>query len=159
MTINAERLLFLADFLDRVPPQHFSINIVVTRDATVEEFSKLLEHPDQDCKSAGCAMGWCPVAFPKLFRYGDRGIHLIGKEPIDEYQTYEAICEAFGITVREAYNLFEPSRYLSPCFPSDVATKIRKFVKGKVGDVADLQNRGGDLVDRRPDHYGVLTNP
>src|SRR3990167_2498011 len=52
--VYMDRLLKLAAFLDKMKPSKFDYSTIY----------------DTNCKTTGCAMGWCPVVFPGSFQYG-----------------------------------------------------------------------------------------
>ena len=53
--VYMDRLLKLAAFLDKMKPSKFDYSTIY----------------DTNCKTTGCAMGWCPVVFPGSFQYGE----------------------------------------------------------------------------------------
>ena len=137
--VHKKRLLKLADFLDKLPPEKFDFDKIV--------YGSELPNKTLSCGSVGCAIGWCPVVFPRLVMYeqydtdSDSGIRV--KHRISGYDNYRYIArELFGVNPhREAFALFSPGwdgdmeREVlglpdigSDATPKQVAKNIRKFV-------------------------------
>lgn len=122
--MNAERLLKLADGLERVPRKAFDFNRFVSR-------RSLRPSPKKntfDCGFVGCAIGWTPVIFPRS------GFKIKNAQPCYEDRTgFAAICRFFGLDLREAGNLFvpDPIKGEDSMTPKQVAKRIRKFVREK----------------------------
>lgn len=129
-TVNTERLLKLADFLDKLDPDKFAIERVVTG----YDF-------DYGCATLACAIGWCPLIFPDLCKWKESG--LAGVVLIGGYSDYYADVAKglFGITDSDALALFnswgwehQPKNYpylkqlYDTSTPSEVADNIRAFV-------------------------------
>jgi len=134
---HAERLLVLADALENlVPAEHFNFQFIF-RGKTATLFEQFRQKGDATCQSAGCAIGWCPVIFPKLFEYRERRngeIGLIGRIFDEPFQSFPAIREAFGLTSPEARKLFEIFSYSGPSrlvTKERVAVRIRELVTSK----------------------------
>jgi hypothetical protein len=134
--MNTARLLKLADFLEKLPRKKFYYGLVVV--------GKDKPRKELDCGSTGCAMGWCPVVFPSLVKYGPldnfnpdeptRDVLMKGRNYGGYLSTAE---ELFGLTFSEAIGLFNPNDqgYINEpslghkATPKQVASMIRRFVK------------------------------
>ena len=90
-----------------------------------------------NCKTTACALGWCPVVFPKDFEYTpcrDR-VTLIGKR----MRSFVAAQKFFDINQDESRHLFMPFcqntkigvKLGTDAKPKQVAKNIIKFVKHK----------------------------
>lgn len=65
--MRADRLLQLADFIEKVPDHQFDLDVV----CRTERGKIRAEKPSIDpaCGTAACAIGWCPFVFPDLCEY------------------------------------------------------------------------------------------
>lgn len=130
--MNKKRLLKLADFLDKLPRKKFDFGEVV--------FGPDKPNKELSCRSVACAVGWCPIVFPKIARYKRRKpqssylyVGLVGKRTKYFSDTPRLL---FDITHDEARGLFIPGwqdeiglPYLQDrATPKQVATNIRRFV-------------------------------
>lgn len=134
---HINRLLKLADFLDKLPRKKFDYSTVVN--------GTDIPRKTLDCGSMSCAIGWCPVVFPKLVRY-DKGF--FGKNlvrPIGGPGDFMASSRAlFGLGVEETSGLFQPrDQHLigeknlpNAATPKQVAKLIRRFVARKLKEKA-----------------------
>lgn len=140
--MNKERLLRLADFLEKeVPQQRFDMRYIFTNDV----YS--LEDLQHKCGTAACAMGWACVV-PEFERDGlsfKRGYYA-GRVHYGEYTDFSAISEFFDISSEHSRHLFEVVEvdedgkevYINDEewinaerdneTPHDVAARIRAFV-------------------------------
>lgn len=134
---HKKRLLKLAAFLDKLPRKKFNFASWVSGVSP--------EHP---CGTAACAVGYCPVVFPKDWKYTKLKIDLVtfdGKELYtskpalkgrsNDYPEYLA-AKYFGISNEDAYGLFVhgPDPLATPSYkitPKQIARHIRKFLKEK----------------------------
>lgn len=114
MTIRADRLLKLADYLETVPRKKFDMRFWKDEGA---------------CGFAGCAIGW--AAHGKLFR----GLTIKGTSDLDFEPHYAgatrmaAVSLLFGISIVQAQNdLFGGWDELQGT-PLQVSKRIRKFVR------------------------------
>lgn len=59
--------------------------------------------PEGFCGTAGCALGECPVVFPRSWKFEDG-------EPVTRGENYpnSSACGFFGINYEDAYHLFMP---------------------------------------------------
>jgi hypothetical protein len=128
--VNKERLLKLADFLERVDPSNFNWNFWASKQCV----AKAAAHGDPQrprCGTTACALGWAGmmpefqalglVTDPKSDDVSLNGVFGAGRAAetffgLDNYQTSAIFGGAFGGS--------EPSRN-----PKYVACKIRKMVK------------------------------
>lgn len=145
--MNAERLEKLAAFLDNLPPEKFDF-------ATIMEIEGLppleaLAAGSHRCGTVGCAIGWCPAAFPDVFEWNGYEVRLIEKTQEDGEEFYkwnfDAACKFFELSPGVADFLFMPGGgfYSNTVYgnatPADVAAHIRRFIKeGIYGQEADI---------------------
>ncbi len=140
--VQKKRLLKLADFLDKLPRKKFKFTEVVS--------GKETPNKTLTCGSQACAIGWCPVVFPRLTEYVGvssytgmndyivvkmKGMNFDGGSLDSVTHIGE---ELFGLSDPESYALFVPDHPqawildLKPlgetATPKQVAKNIRKFV-------------------------------
>lgn len=142
--VHKTRLLKLADFLEKLPRKKFNFNAVVLGD---DRPNKTLS-----CGSQACAIGWCPVVFPRLSEYyngkhpawRNRTIFVRSKKD-PAIEDFEGVGqELFGLTYQESCALFDPGyggynarpdlglkQTKADSTPKAVAKNIRLFVKRK----------------------------
>jgi hypothetical protein len=136
--VYRERLLKLATFLETVPRKKFDFSRVVG-DAE-DSWAIPTEAPRKtfDCGSVACAIGWCPVVFPRLARYRLNQQALFRVTTADDGMYFTDVArELFAITSSEAYalfsagsqELFDLPRLSDTATPKQVARNIRTFVK------------------------------
>lgn len=124
-TVNKERLLKLAEFLETVPADRF--DLTEWQSSPTAAGRKVTK--DRACGFAGCALGW--AAHAGLFE----GLTLT---PISDelsrssirYHTahgWAAPCRLFRIKDEESEYLFKPEFYDTQPSPKDVAARIRSF--------------------------------
>lgn len=148
--VHKKRLLKLADFLDKLPRKKFNFTEVVS--------GKETPNKTLTCGSQACAIGWCPVVFPRLTEYHAtlgwpitssflvvkmKGWNFSGGSISSIEQVGRAL---FGLSSPEAYALFVPSRGEWQCVearrlglkplggeatPKQVAWNMRKLVSIK----------------------------
>lgn len=121
--MNTERLLKLADFLETVPEQAFTLDAWEARAASKPEGDK-----QGECGFAGCAMGW--AAHAKLFP----GLILENGSPVYRVNDYVrlgfgAAEVVFDIPFSSAVWLFYRQHYTVDPTPADVAQRIRTFLQ------------------------------
>lgn len=145
LRVYKNRLLKLADFLDKLPRSRFNYASWVGKDWKGKK--------DLSCGTTACALGWATTmpTFRKLGlrmfvdRYdGDGYVGILSEE--DEGDCY-ASEKIFGLGINEHLYLFTPAAdapmYLadlprSPghrATPEQVAKHIRRFVKAMYGDI------------------------
>lgn len=125
--MNTERLLKLASFLRKLPPERF-------------DFGKVVQHETPRCGTIGCAIGWTPAVFPDLVEWSK--VHADGlklnQDPSLHY--YEEIAgDLFGMDYCDAMDLFTPmnQRQLGlknldwDATPYQVADLIEQYVEMK----------------------------
>jgi len=135
-SVYRKRLLKLAEHLESDYRGHkkFDFNIVASGD------------PKVSCGTAGCALGECPIAFPRNFKFdildGDFEIALRKGQPGRDWlaprPSFLAAEKFFGLTRGQADHLFCPHRQNTEDYggrelgrkakPSSVAKNIRIFV-------------------------------
>ncbi len=93
------------------------------------------------CGYAGCAMGECPVAFPRqwLFDAAARPRLRVGSDQEAGVPTFADACAFFGLDTAAGVHLFEPNAQYTEMFGGrrlgpratkrQVAANIRAFVK------------------------------
>ncbi len=131
-----DNLLAVASTLDKVPKTSFDFTTIFGR-------SEKRPSDSFDCGTAGCAIGWTPLALPHIAKWYQHtrnsnwevfinGTNVKGAASI-------AGCGAFGLSINEAKGLFYPTYQDfidEPCLgvdasPSEVADLIRRFVARK----------------------------
>jgi hypothetical protein len=137
---HKDRLLKLADFLEELDPKKFNLDVVVVSKKKMTPSKDYVYKPS--CGTAACAMGWCPVVFPRLFKYsqdwcpnwetGNKSAFLgsILSKKSNELDDFNAVEKEFGLSTSESHYLFMPTEYpkgrkSAKC----VAKRIRSFVK------------------------------
>lgn len=146
-----ERLLRLAEFLEKLPPKRFDFGSWVGVDWK--------DKPDLSCGTTACALGWATVALPEcgleLRRNGGPTGYayvVLSSLPADvehiSYQdTVDAAKSALGLTPKETELLFTPAevaydeddeviddddgRLPDGSSAAEVAAHIRLFVRNK----------------------------
>lgn len=139
--MKADRLLKLADFIEKVPVRNFNLDTVVgyskrnvltnvsEHTGTGEELKQLVKTGfGFKCDSAACAIGWTPAVFPRLVKWDGDAVYLDGV-----HMPYWSIgMKLFDISMEEADYLFDPSFYpIDKQGPKSVAKRIRAFVARK----------------------------
>jgi len=130
--LHAGRLLLLADALQtKIPDAQFYFGSI-TRGNPKHLINFFGTFGSYECKSVACAIGWCPIVFPKLFEYVFGGIVEIGK-PDSIASSFHAVMAPFGISFGEVEHLFCPTRYPDGDRTNrlQVAARIRSFVASK----------------------------
>lgn len=132
--VGNRRLRRLAEFIRGVPPEHFDMTTVIYNDGEFnngieKRLRKLSRSPDPPCGTSACAIGWCPIVFPKLFRYYGP---ISGGLTVDS--TNSLHCDVFSVTIEpfaiswnDAHELFRMRNDNKT--PKQVARNIEKFVK------------------------------
>lgn len=126
--MQKKRLLKLADFLETVPEQKFSLATWVQSMPTKPE-----ARAEGSCGFAGCAIGWAVHA--KLFR----GLSFVEEEDqkyVNRGPSYKglsdfpAVNHLFDISTNDSFSLFIDTAYPGwSATPKQVADRIRKFVE------------------------------
>ena len=118
--MNAERLLKLADALEKPMPSGF-------------RFHFAYYHREAHCGTLGCAIGLCPFVFPEEWERREDGFpYLIGEDYV-----WNSGIKFFELSERDYSRLFEPTE--SPfegwldrdASATEVAANIRAFVASK----------------------------
>lgn len=135
--MNVQRLLKLADFLEKLPRKKFDFRTVITGPKPPRK--------ELDCGSVACAMGWTPAVFPRLveaYVFSDEDpeniemdVRLKADKECDDYCTVAE--ELFGLDEKSATGLFTPGHqdYINEptlygtATPKQVAALIRRYVK------------------------------
>jgi len=121
------RLLKLADFLDKLPKKLFNIETITNCDGAAREaLPYALEHPRRNCGTAACAMGWSPACFPRQIEWTERDG--IGMKDGSSRYWWGTAKKFFGLTDEEINYLFTGDFYEYQVSPKKVAKTIRKFV-------------------------------
>ncbi len=127
--VHKKRLLFLADFLDKLPPDRFDYETWVGPDWQ--------GHQDLSCGTRACALGWA-ATLPRFRRLGlrlamwdDGSLKGIVKLKNDNDPTAygSPAAAAQAIFGDESKNLFFPTEEERDYTPREVAQKIRRFVE------------------------------
>lgn len=126
------RLLKLAKFLRTLPESHFDFGIVL------EQHSKTRENK---CGTIGCAIGWCPVVFPRLVEITPRmfmptyRLKRGDKQCRGDFRTVGQ--HLFGMPLTHVERLFVPEKH-SPAdgrrlgyttTPTKVAQRVETYAK------------------------------
>lgn len=138
MTINKERLLKLATFLDGLPDDAFHFGTWIHGGADLPERYVLQDVTNAlNCGTTACALGWC-TAIPDFRALGvvfDKwGDVVLMKDGDVKGDWMDAARELFGINENEAKRLFLPSygmddeKLPEDATAKDVAEHIRNFV-------------------------------
>lgn len=133
--IHKKRLLKLADHLEKGKLGHKKFDFsVVNADTAGNELAK------NGCGFAGCAIGECPIAFPREWCFTKGAALLRGRKAArsglgNRLQAFSSAEDFFGLTKVESYHLFSPGRQFHGSYlgidatPKQVARNIRAFVK------------------------------
>lgn len=131
--MNKERLLKLAKHLERGQLGHKNFSFAHYN------ISASGGYDESGCGTMGCAIGECPIIFPKFWHFNEMTEPLLrtddGNDPI------RSAMEFFDISRNEAFHLFMPSsqsphyyggQYLNGrATKEEVAANIRAFIKVK----------------------------
>jgi hypothetical protein len=131
-----DNLLAVASTLDKVPMASFDFANI---------FGTSVKKPSDkfDCGTAGCAIGWTPLALPHIAKWHKHTRNSNWDVYINDINVRGAVsiadCGAFGLSIDEAKGLFYPTYQDlidEPCLgvdasPSEVADLIRRFVARK----------------------------
>src|SRR3990167_9354732 len=143
-TIYKQRLLKLAAFLRKVPRKHFDLQVITNVETTDIygwnlTLDKILVQIDSlrkvgkkckrlNCKTAACAVGWCPSVFPRVFKWNDNG-SVVSVKDENEYDFLVAE-RFFCLAEYSSTYLFRPESYRpGHRGPKSVAGRIEKLVK------------------------------
>lgn len=96
--IAKRRLRKLIAFLRQLPRRKFDFSTVIN-----------------DCHTIGCAVGWCPVVFPKLCRFGDRNacenwVVVKSVKPRRSRYSVDDVTSKLLMLPEEHASLFRPNR-------------------------------------------------
>lgn len=139
--MNAQRLLLLADFLEKLPPEQFDYEVWVG--------SAWKGDPTLSCGTPACALGWA-TAMPEFQALGLRLTKQHGSSHCyistadsdaevtthgDTYRTsLAAACDIFEIGFEDAEYLFSPESFPdNPRYdasPKEVAQHIKDYIIG-----------------------------
>lgn len=133
----SERLLRLADGLDKIPPERFNFSIICAASDIHDTM-----HPDSlltDCGSIGCAMGWAPNILPDLIKAElIDGEVLFTVNEFNHLDYVEAAKHLFSLSGSEVMTLFTPNyrgrmqtSLPNEATPTQVADHIRNFINSK----------------------------
>jgi hypothetical protein len=126
--MHKERLTRLADFLDGLGPDQFSIYSWVHNPGEGEK--------PGGCGTVACAAGWA-CTLPDFnavgFDFPVFGYKPTYRTPSKLYSGDEALCKFFGLTLEQSGDIFYPGAYVRPDFgriePRHVAARIRGLLK------------------------------
>jgi hypothetical protein len=136
--VHKKRLLKLAAHLrgGKLGHERFDFRYI-----NADDEGRELNH--NGCGSVGCALGECPIAFPRLWKFRSGKPRLIRLRPFDgdwQNETFQSARRFFGISDDEARHLFQPDaqipewggRHLGNfATRKQVASNIEAFVKRK----------------------------
>lgn len=97
-----ERLLKLADFLDRLPEPNFSLAVIMSRklgwkrETVPETIIADMERSSKtgfasECNSVACAYGWCPVVMPECLRVEMNGVRSTASIRLPDSDRWESV--------------------------------------------------------------------
>jgi hypothetical protein len=124
---GTERLLRLAEFLEKLPPKKFY-------------FGTWVKEWKNECGTVCCAIGWCPVVFPEHFKWCYDTTNVLFRRGNDWMIAAWHSEDFFDLTDDEFSHLFHPNaqeqvfggRKLDErSRPKTVAANIREFVNRK----------------------------
>ena len=132
--MEAEKLMKLARYLVKVPPNRFDFTVIV-RGVTIPT-------QEDNCGTMACALGNLPFVFPERFEYrsneiGRVNVHDKEENSPLEYLTYvEPICSFFDLSAIEVLGLFSAyeqheigqAELGSSASPLEVAQNIASYV-------------------------------
>lgn len=137
--VYKDRLLKLATFLENVPRRKFNLSWFIDTKYDVLPSQDYLK--EGFCGTTACAVGYCPVVFPRLFSY-KKDRNRVGTDNYEivlsrnqDIKGFTAAQEVFGISLDDLLYMFDPDSYNHrQRGPKSVARRIRTFVKcdGKV---------------------------
>lgn len=121
-----ERLLKLADALEKISKKHFDLDVITKRDHNyisdpenpnngmsdkdfVDTLKEIGKGKKFECKTAACAVGWCPSVFPRTFKWNEEG-DVVNKKTGREDDIY-IVNDFFSINSDQADYLFLPGEY------------------------------------------------
>lgn len=127
--IRTDRLLVLAEFLDKLPVEKF--NFAIIADQHGKPMMEALAAGKTRCGTTACAIGWLPAVFPNEFEWKQVGsrVDVLCVER-DNRTDFSAAEEFFNILPYQAEWLFIPgaSPLEDDATPQQVAEHIRGFV-------------------------------
>lgn len=139
-TIQKKRLLKLADFLEnQADPRKFDLGVFIgdsdeDSERDIVDPRKELRPKEGFCGTVGCAIGHCPLVFPRHAEYKNDGygwsVGAKDTDASDDETNFHWAGTFFGLTRTEVAYLFDPGFY-----PGDrqgvksVANRIRYFVR------------------------------
>lgn len=133
--MHKERMLRMADFLEKLPQELFDIRRYASITATRKTLLNSLRDGFSHCGTNACACGWMPAIFPEFCYWGELGdIYVIddsiGNGIIDDKFTHpidiaEAILEIDFITAQSLFLSTGPDDRTTP---KELAEKIRALV-------------------------------
>lgn len=128
--VHKERLLKLATFLRTVDYRLFDLDTYISDNSDTISYSRNitdgLKKLDHKCGTTACAIGFCPVVFPKSFQYTNRFLKYNHENPNNVGHIGR---EFFGLNECQYEFLFMPSCYGDKKGPKTVANRIEQFVK------------------------------
>ncbi len=140
--VEKERLTKLANHLKTVPQKLFDLDYIVdvrfddldADDLQKERENKLKKMAKQElnCGTTACAIGWCPVVFPRSFAWQDANTVVLKEKSKFGYtlNDFDAAERFFGLNHNQAEYLFMPRSYhKSKRGPKSVAARIEALVK------------------------------
>lgn len=111
--MNVERILQLADFIEKLPPERFDITLWIYAPRCLASYEELI----QDCGTCACIGGWTQILFNAPY------------ESTLEYS--HSAFELLGLTEPEAERLFcPPDFHDSSLYPQDrVVRTLRRLAE------------------------------
>lgn len=140
--MNVERLLKLADFLEKIPEDHFDMDNWVSVDSFVDEETYVIEQkhlpgdPEKlSCGTTACAFGWATALWPEELYFDGCHVRLQdeSEDPFFHLSGFSAAREFFGLQSPDLADLFfSPETFdyeRAATTPDDVAGRIRSAVE------------------------------
>jgi len=132
--MEAEKLMKLARYLVKVPPNRFDFKVIVQ--------GSVIPNQEDNCGTMACALGNLPFVFPERFEYRINGmgrvkVHDKEEDAPLEYLTYvEPICSFFDLGAIEVLGLFSAyeqdsigqKELTGEASPLEVAQNIASYV-------------------------------
>ena len=123
------RLRKLAQFLKKVPEEHFDMLVLLYTEPMLsrgigKHMRNLIKNPKPECGTAACAMGWAPIALSEVFQYKNGSVCL--KEATEDYG-FLAAETGFYLTPLQVDHLF--TFYPGNRTASEVSNNILEFVQ------------------------------
>lgn len=149
---QAERLLKVADTLEKVNPKNFNLETWVDQldwhsclNDTPEDIRKKLQQAIKDqhkCGTTACVAGYFPVIFPRSWKYNE---HTPVLKNNTHWTVVDDAIEFFGITKAACDFLFFPENY----------PESHRSARYAAGRIRQVVNNKGDAPVRWKNKHGA----